>query len=142
MRITQSMLDQAIERLNEVSKIHIVSNDSYGYAQLAFRLPNSTGISNLSLGNTKAELYYQITFLLDWLSAESKKSNWQKNCTHFDNFNGRSEIRDRGYLHKYIGKIICSSCNKIDFNENQYNENHKPMDINGKIHKKLGLLKN
>jgi len=75
LRITQEMIDIAIDRLNKVSKCKYVSNNAYGYSQLSMQYPNSTGISDLSLGNTKSELYHQIHFLLDWISFENNEEN-------------------------------------------------------------------
>lgn len=75
MRVTQKMLDIAIDHLNSISKCKYVSNNAYGYSQLAMQHPNSTSISNLSLGNTKAELFYQIQFLNDYLTFEKNKEN-------------------------------------------------------------------
>jgi len=132
-RITQSMLDNAIKRLNQVSKGRYVPNDAYGYAQLAIQVPNSSGISNMSLGNTKAELYYQICFLLDWLSKEQNKEYHRKSCLHFDNFNMRGEIRDRGLIYDYKGKYNCISCNRTKFTKEDFDKNHLHMDGYGKI---------
>lgn len=72
-RITQKMLDNAIARLQAESNFKIVTNDCYGYSQLAAQYPNSTAERDLasSLGDSKKDLYYQIHFLLDWLSIQN-----------------------------------------------------------------------
>jgi len=137
-RITQSDLDRVIKRLNDISKCRYAPNDAYGYAQLALQCPNSSGISNMSLGNTKSELYYQITFLLDWLSAEKNKANRKKSCEHFDNFNSRDEFRDRGLIYEYNHKndkktYCCISCHKTKFDVISYHNNHLNKNGNGKL---------
>ena len=99
-RITESMLSHAIDRLNNATNNHYTQNNAYGYSQLAIKLPNTTGISNRSLGNTKKELYYQIQFALDILS-DLKNPRYDMNlCTHKD------LIRD------YDNKKSCLSCDK------------------------------
>jgi hypothetical protein len=110
-RITQAMLDSAIERLNETTKRQFVQNDAYGYSQLAISLPNSTGISTMSLGNTKKELYYQIHFALEVLSKMENQEYDMAKCKHEDrNYNNEvsSLIRDYGTK----GKKYCISCHK------------------------------
>ncbi len=135
LRVSQSMLDAAIKRLNESSKCRYIPNDCYGYAQLAVQMPNSSGISNMSLGNTKSELYYQIQFLLDWISKEHNKEYHVKSCKHFDDFNMRDEFRDRGLIHEYKGKYVCISCTASKFTINEFNLNHKNMNALGEVKK-------
>ena len=66
-RITQSMLDHAVDRLVEVSKVTISNNDCYGYYQL--RSKDGQDI-HATLGDTKKDLYYQIQFYLQMKSLE------------------------------------------------------------------------
>jgi len=62
MRVSQSMLDQAIETLNEVSKAKVKPRNCYGYYQLSHA---KTGNDIFSTnGCSKAELYYQMQFYL------------------------------------------------------------------------------
>jgi hypothetical protein len=65
--VTQSMLDHAIDRLVEVSKVTISNNDCYGYYQL--RSKNGSDI-HATLGDTKKDLYYQISFYLEMKALE------------------------------------------------------------------------
>ncbi len=131
-RITDSDLRRVIESLNSVSKVKYVQNDAYGYAQLAAHVPSSAGcISNMSLGNTKKELYYQIQFCLDWIGKEQNKSYHNALCVHYDNFNSPSEFRDRGLVHEYDKKITCGSCGK-KFDKAGLVENHLPTNGHGK----------
>ena len=69
MRITQNMLDGALERLVRTSKVSIKTNDCYGYSQLM----TADGYSlDATLGDTKKDLYYQIQFYLDMKDAEKR----------------------------------------------------------------------
>ena len=68
--VTQSMLDNAIDRLVEVSKVTISNNDCYGYYQL--RSDKGQDI-HATLGDTKKDLYYQIQFYLQMKSLESNQ---------------------------------------------------------------------
>ena len=69
LRITQNMLDGALERLARTSKVSIKTNDCYGYSQLM----TSDGYSLYSTqGDTKKDLYYQIQFYLDMKEAEKR----------------------------------------------------------------------
>ena len=79
-RVTQKMLDFAIERLQTHTKCKITTNDCYGYSQLAIEL-ESGGIEmfDASHGDSKKDLYYQIQFCLDFLRKNKDKSNhWKK----------------------------------------------------------------
>ena len=110
-RITQAMLDAAIERLNETTQRQFRQNDAYGYSQLAISLPNSTGISSISNGNTKKELYYQIHFALDVLEKMENPRYDMTKCKHQDT-NSQNEVSSliRDYGTK--GKKYCISCHK------------------------------
>jgi len=93
-RITDSDLERALKRLNDVSKVNYEFNNAYGYSQLAHTLPSEGGISTVSNGNTKKELYYQIQFALDILSNEKQKRFNKFNCRHRDEFNRFDGERD------------------------------------------------
>ena len=69
LRITQNMLDGALERLVRTSKVSIKTNDCYGYSQLM--TADGHGL-NATLGDTKKDLYYQIQFYLDMKEAENR----------------------------------------------------------------------
>ena len=75
MRITQNMLDGALERLARTSKVSIKSNDCYGYSQLMTADGHSL---NATLGDTKKDLYYQIQFYLDMKEAENRLKDQKK----------------------------------------------------------------
>jgi len=128
-RITQSMLDFAIERLNENSKCVYVQNNAYGWSQLALGMPNSGGcINTLSNGNSKKELYYQITFLLDWLRYEKNQKNHKASCKHIDDFNRFEGKQNRSVSSEYNGKYYCSGCRSYITKE-EYEESIKPRSI-------------
>jgi hypothetical protein len=69
MRITQNMLDGALERLVRTSKVSIKTNDCYGYSQL--RTADGYDLT-ATYGDTKKDLYYQIQFYLDMKEAEKR----------------------------------------------------------------------
>lgn len=108
MRVTDSMIDAIIDRLNsnKKSNVLIVRKDAYGYSQVSVRYPNSTGESDLSLGNTKKELYYQLKLLEDWLGFNKRPELNIHKCTHKSDSNGESLVRE------LYGKNVCISCNK------------------------------
>jgi len=87
-KVTDSMLEDMIENLNEISKCRYQLGHSYGMVHLEQASMECTGISIVSQGNTKKELYYQLQTLFDWLSKEKRsKMDYIKNCTHHDVFN-------------------------------------------------------
>lgn len=124
------MLDFIIERMNENSKCFYEQNNAYGYSQLALAMPNSGGcINTLSIGNTKAELYYQVAFLLDWLNYEKDLTNHRKYCTHRDTFNRFGGKKDISVAHVYKDKIYCSGCRKT-ITENEFDKSKVRVTFN------------
>jgi len=73
MRITQKMLDRAIDRLVIESKTGIEAYNCYGYSQL--RSLTTQSVIESTLGDTKKDLFYQIQFYLQMKEVErqSKK---------------------------------------------------------------------
>ena len=68
-RITDKELDRVIELLDDKSKANIKPYFAYD----AYCLETKEGHRfNSTLGTTKAQLYDQIMFILDWLSNEKK----------------------------------------------------------------------
>lgn len=116
-RITQSMLDFKIQALNDISKCRYSIGSSYGYYNLEKHSMECTGISMISQGNTKKELYYQLCVYFDILHAEKKaKADYVKNCTHLDVFNihgmKEGEKRNMSHIREYNGKFSCLTCQK------------------------------
>ena len=68
MKITQTMLNRAIERLVEESKTTIESYNCYGYSQL--RSHTTGSVIESTLGDSKKDLYYQIQFYLQMKDVE------------------------------------------------------------------------
>ena len=129
-RVTDSMLESLVEQLNDISKCRYQLGHSYGRVHLEKCSMECTGISMISQGNTKKELYYQLLTLLDWISHEKRdKADYTKNCTHHDVFNihhiEEGEKIDAGHINKYGDEIQCVTCKKT-FNEKEYEENHIP----------------
>ena len=110
-RITDSDLQGALDRLNEVSKVNYVQNGAYGYSQLAHTLPSQGGISTVSNGNTKKELYYQIQFALDILHNEKESRLNKFNCRHRDEFNRFEGKRDCTMISENVNhRFHCRAC--------------------------------
>ena len=129
-RITDSMLESMVEQLNDISKCRYQIGHSYGMVHLEKCSMECTGISMLSQGNTKKELYYQLRTLLDWHSFETRsKQDYVDNCTHLDVFNihtfKKGEKRNVSHIREYEGKYTCSTCKK-EFTEKQYKLNIVP----------------
>ncbi len=131
------MLESLIESLNDISKCRYQLSGSYGYVGLQKMSMECTGISEISTGNTKKELYYQLQTLFNWKSAEKRsKMDYVKNCTHHDVFNihhfEKNEKRDESHIRDYErkGKTIyeCITCKK-QFTKKQYEESHIPKDV-------------
>jgi len=74
-RTTQKELDAMIARLTKMTGLPIVTNDCYGYYQLAIKRENG-GISSLYATNgcSKKELYWQISLVLDILYELQQKN--------------------------------------------------------------------
>jgi len=129
-RITDAMLESLVERLNQVSKSRYQIGHSYGMVHLEKKSMECTGISTISQGNTKKELYYQISTLLTWLNHEkTQKQDYVKNCTHHDVFNihhlKENQKEDASLIHEYHGKYECITCGK-NFTKKEFDESHKP----------------
>ena len=126
-RITQSMLDSAIKNLNAVTKSMYVSNDCYGWSQLAAKSMNSGGgIHGLSHGNSKKELYYQIQFYLDIMRHEKDSRNWVKNCRHRDEFNSYDGKKNISVVSERDGKFYCGGCEQ-EITKEDYIKSCKPI---------------
>ena len=128
--VTDSMLEEMVQHLNDISKCRYKLGWSYGKVNLEQCSMECTGISTLSVGNTKKELYYQLRMLLDWHSFETRnKRDYVDNCTHLDVFNihnfKKGEKRNVSHIHEYNGKYTCSTCKK-EFTEKQYKLNIVP----------------
>ena len=76
-------------------------HDAYGYAQLCACYPNTTGIHDVSMGNTKHELYYQIKFAIDVLAIIKDPDFDLKKCEHGLTFNAKN-----GLVCGYCGKRL------------------------------------
>jgi len=127
------MLDHAIESLNSHSKCEYVTNDAYGYSQLAVHEPNSVGcISNMSLGNTKKELYYQIQFALDWIRKENDPKNHKDFCRHRGELNYFEGTKDMSLIDEYKDEkkksveYQCRGCHK-KFSQPEFEQSHEPI---------------
>ena len=111
-RITQKMLDDKIELLNDLSNHrHFKQNDAYGWSQLAISMPNTTGINTVSLGNTKKELFYQIEVALSIMQYMKNPDYDMKKCKHtgdHDESKPLDLVRDYGSK----GQKYCISCHK------------------------------
>ncbi len=128
-RITDSDLERALKRLNDVSKVNYEFNNAYGYSQLAHTLPNSGGISTVSNGNTKKELYYQIQFALDILHNDKESKINKFNCRHRDEFNRFEDKRDCSMIYvikddkKKTTRFYCRACGQdvteLDFKKSK-----------------------
>ena len=71
MKINQSMLDDAIKELNQVSTVKVKPYNCYGYYQLRIA---KTGNDIFSTGGcSKSKLYYQIQFYLKMKELEALK---------------------------------------------------------------------
>lgn len=72
-RVTQKMVDYAISRLAEKTKIKLQTNNCSGYTQLGFARENG-GISMIdaTYGDSKRDLYYQIQFCLQIIEEMEK----------------------------------------------------------------------
>ena len=128
--VRNSMLKSMVEQLNLISKCRYSLGGSYGKMNLEKHSMECTGISDLSIGNTKKELYYQLRMLLDWYSFEKRsKADYVKNCTHHDVFNIHSfkdgEKRNASHIHEYDGKYQCMTCKKT-FTKEQYEKSQIP----------------
>ena len=117
-RVTDTILEGLVKQLNDISKCRYQLGHSYGMVHLEKASMECTGISMVSQGNTKKELYYQLRTLLDWHSFEQRsKADYVKNCTHHDVFNvhhfkdGKKE--NVSHIREYKGKYQCITCKKI-----------------------------
>lgn len=128
-RVTDSMLENLVERLNDISKCRYRLGGSYGYTSLEKCSMECTGISMVSQGNTKKELYYQLQLLFDWLNHEQNDvMDYIKNCTHHDVFNLHSiknEKIDASHIREYEGKYTCLTCKK-EFTKQEYEKSIIP----------------
>lgn len=125
------MLDFKLAALNDNSKCVYTIGSSYGYYNLEKKSMQTTGISMISQGNTKKELYYQLCAILDVRRAEKfDKIDFKENCQHLDTFNTHSfkdnEKRDMSHIREYEGKFYCLTCGKNDFTKKEYDNSHKP----------------
>ncbi len=121
-RITDKMLELQVEILNDWSKCRYRLGSSYGHVNLELCSMQTTGIRSISLGNTKAELYYQLVTLNEIHSQEqNNKVDYVKNCKHLDTFNISSfkddEKRDMSHIRESTdlnGKFVytCYTCHK------------------------------
>ena len=68
-KITQSVLDNAINRLVDESGVDIQNNNCYGYYQLMTKDGHSL---DATLGDSKKDLYYQIQFYLQMEEAKRR----------------------------------------------------------------------
>jgi hypothetical protein len=131
-RVTDSMLESMIEQLNDISKCRYALNGSYGHVGVCKKSMECTGISDLTTGNTKKELYYQLSAILDWHSFEKRsKADYIKNCTHHDVFNihHMKEKKNVSHIHEYEEKgekyFMCITCQK-KFTKQEYEKSKKP----------------
>ncbi len=121
-RVTEKMLQYQLEALNDGSKCRYQIGSSYGRMNLEKCSMQTTGISSVSMGNTKAELYYQLQTLLSVRSSEKRnKIDFVKNCLHMDTFNLHSfkddEKREMSHIRESTdldGKFVytCITCKK------------------------------
>lgn len=122
MRITEKMLQYQLDILNDGSKCRYQIGSSYGRMNLEKCSMQTSGISSVSMGNTKAELYYQLQTLLSVRSSEKRdKIDYVKNCLHMDTFNLHSfkdnEKREMTHIRESTdldGKFVytCYTCHK------------------------------
>jgi hypothetical protein len=131
------MLENLIESLNDISKCRYTLGGSYGRVSLQKMSMECTGISMISEGNTKKELYYQLQTLFNWKSAEKRsKMDYIKNCTHHDVFNlhsfDKNEKRDESHIRDYErkGKTVyeCITCKK-QVSKDVWTKSHIPKDV-------------
>lgn len=121
------MLENVLKQLNSISKCRYKLAGSYGLTHLEKCSMECTGISSLSFGNTKKELYYQIRTLLDWHSFEkNSKQDYVKNCTHHDIFNIRNNEKiNASNIRLYHNEYRCLTCSK-KFTKEQYEKSIIP----------------
>lgn len=139
------MLENMVKQLNDISKCRYSLTGSYSQVGIYKNSMECTGVSDLSIGNTKKELYYQLRMLLDWHSFEKRsKQDYVKNCTHHDVFNLHSfkdgEKRDESNIREYTetkgkGKnkkevtyYQCLTCKKR-LSKKVYDQSHIPKDV-------------
>ena len=132
-RVTDSNLESMVKQLNDISKCHYRLSGSYGKTDLEKNSMECTGISMLSQGNTKKELYYQLRMILDWHSFETRSiQDYVKNCTHHDVFNihnfQKDEKRNESNIREYKGKYICLTCQK-EFSKKEYEKSIIPKSV-------------
>lgn len=126
------MLESMVKELNNISKCRYQLGWSYGKVHLEKKSMESTGISDLSIGNTKKELYYQLRTLLDWYSFEKKsKQDYVKNCTHHDvlNLPRNLEKVNASHIRLYQNEYRCMTCRK-KITKKQYEKSIIPKDAN------------
>ena len=127
------MLESLLKQLNNISKCRYQIGHSYGLVHLEKCSMECTGISIVSQGNTKKELYYQLNTLLEWYNFEKRANHdYVKNCTHHDVFNLHSfkpnEKRNNSHIHEYNGEYVCITCNK-KFTKEQYEQSIIPKTV-------------
>lgn len=132
-RVTDSMLRDMIDSLNSISKCKYALGGAYGKVSLEKNSMECTGISTISSGNTKAELYYQLSAILDYIRHEKNdKMDYVKNCTHHDVFNLHSfkdgEKRNSSHIREYDGKFKCITCGK-QVTKKVYEDSIIPKDV-------------
>ena len=118
-RVTDLMLESMVKQLNDISKCRYQIGHSYDMVHLEKCSMECTGISMVSTGNTKKELYYQLDTLLRWHNIErNDKYDYVKNCTHHDVFNihlsqfDHDEKYDVSHIREHQGKYLCMTCKK------------------------------
>ncbi len=127
------MLENMIEQLNKISKCRYKLGGSYGMVHLEKCSMECTGISMVSQGNTKKELYYQLCTLLEWHHFERRsKQDYVENCTHNDVFNlhgfKKGEKHNTSHIREYNGKYTCITCKK-EFTKEEFEADQKPKSV-------------
>lgn len=131
--VSNSMIESVLKQLNDISKCRYQIQGSYGKLNLEKCSMECTGISNLSQGNTKKELYYQIRMILDWHSFETRsRMDHVVNCVHHDVFNlhtfNKGEKRNESHIREYNEKYVCITCKK-EFTKEQYKKSIIPKSV-------------
>ena len=100
-KITQFMLDNALEQLVKTSKVFIKINECYGYYQLTTKDNKNINSSR----RTKKDLYFQIQFYLDMRKAENKFQEENRKIKKF---------KSKSCSECFNLKMYCPSCAKIN----------------------------
>ena len=111
MRVTEKMLEDKVNALNQVSKCRYRLGTSYDAYNLEQCSMETTGISTVSFGNTTQELYYQLCVTIEVMKHEKEnKTDYVKNCLHMDTFNHFEGKRNVSHIYEKDGKFKCMTC--------------------------------